>query len=357
MTATATFVANADHELLDSLGVTIDRTLDPLIPRGEPLALVDFPRTANVGDSLIWLGTLAWLARSGRGAPRYLCSDLTYDSRRLAKRVGRGTILLGGGGNFGDLYPGHQAFRERVIADFPTHRIVQLPQSIHFQDAAALARTREVVKAHPRLTLLVRDEASLDLARAEFPVPSSLCPDLALALGPLRRPSAPTRSIVWLSRNDKEARDEGSLAGFPGLERVDWVTDDAHPLIAVHLTVDRWLRHRPALRPWAAPGLEATFERAARSRVARGVATLAAGRVVVTNRLHGHVLALLLGIPHFVVDNSYGKVRGLYEAWTRGSKLARFCETQAEALDRALRACEMPDVLSAREADPLRSPS
>ena len=355
MSATATFLANADHDLIASLGRTIDRTLGPLVPREGGVALVDFPRTANVGDSMIWLGTLAWLARNGHGSPRYVCSDLTYDARRLARRLGKGTILLGGGGNFGDLYPGHQRFRERVIADFPEHRIVQLPQSIHYQAAAALARTREVVKRHPRLTLLLRDPASLRLARAEFEVPSQLCPDLALALGPLRRLAAPTRPIAWLSRNDKEARPDDALAEVPGLESVDWVTDEPHPLIDVHLTVDRWLRHRPALRPWAAPGLEATFERAARIRLARGIRTLGAGRVVVTNRLHGHVLALLLGIPHFVVDNSYGKVRGLYEAWTSGSKLARFCATQAEALELALRRSEAPEPVTALEADPLRS--
>ena len=357
MTATAKFVANADHELLHALGRTIDRTLDPLVPRGEPLALVDFPRTANVGDSMIWLGTLAWLARSGRGRPRYVCSDLTYDRRALARRIGDGTILLGGGGNFGDLYPNHQEFRERVIADFPAHRIVQLPQSIHFANPAPLARARDVMAGHPRLTLLVRDRRSLELARTEFPVPSQLCPDLAFGLAPLPRPAAPSRDIVWLSRSDKEARTEAAIAGAPQLEPVDWVTDDPHPLIALDLTVDRWLRHRPGMRPWVAGWIPMTFERAARLRVARGIRILGAGRVVVTNRLHGHVLALLLGIPHFVVDNSYGKVWGLHEAWTCGSKLARFCGTQAEALELALRECEATETLSALPADPLRSPS
>lgn len=357
MSASAKFVTHADHELLASLGRTLDRTLEPLIPRGESLALVDFPRSANVGDSLIWLGTLAWLARTGRGAPRYVCSDLTYDRHALARRIGNGTILLGGGGNFGDLYPDHQEFREQVIADFPGHRIVQLPQSIHFESATELARARAVIGRHARLTLLVRDQRSLDVARAEFPAPSLLCPDLAFALGPQPRPAGPSRSVVWLSRNDKESRPEASLAKVPGLEPVDWVTDDPHPLIALNLRMDRWLRHRPGLRPWVAGWLPTTFERVARLRVARGVRILGAGRVVVTDRLHGHILALLLGIPHCVVDNSYGKVRGLHEAWTRGSKLARFCGTQAEALELALRECEAAEAFTPRRADPLRSPS
>src|SRR4029079_5563335 len=76
VTAASKFVANADHTLIDSLSRTIDRTLAPLVPREHAVALVDFPRSANVGDSLIWLGTLAWLARNGHDAPAYVCSDL-----------------------------------------------------------------------------------------------------------------------------------------------------------------------------------------------------------------------------------------------------------------------------------------
>jgi pyruvyl transferase EpsO len=37
---------------------------------------------------------------------------------------------------------------------------------------------------------------------------------------------------------------------------------------------------------------------------------------VVTDRLHAHILCLLLGIPHAVLDNSYGKLTRFLDAWT-----------------------------------------
>jgi len=329
---------NRDHELIASLTRTVEQVLEPLVPRDDGVALVDFPHTANVGDSVIWLGTIAWLARSGRGAPRYACSDLTYDRRAMARRLGGGTILISGGGNFGDLYESHQRLRERVIADFPDQRIVQLPQTIQFGSAEALARARGVMDRHPRLTLLVRDQRSLELARAEFRAPSLLCPDMGLCLGTLRRPSAATRPIVWLSRGDKEAMAEAPFQASPGIGRVDWVTDDPRTTIRLNRRLGRWLRHRPGLRPWFSPWLGVTFDRVARLRLERGMRILSDGEMVVTNRLHGHILCLLLGIPHYVADNSYGKVRDFHEAWTLGSKLTRFCETQAEALGLALAA-------------------
>ncbi|MDI5788788.1 hypothetical protein PO124_11350 [Bacillus licheniformis] len=40
---------------------------------------------------------------------------------------------LSGGGNFGDLYPHFQQFRERVVEHYPDNRIVILPQSIYYE--------------------------------------------------------------------------------------------------------------------------------------------------------------------------------------------------------------------------------
>jgi exopolysaccharide biosynthesis predicted pyruvyltransferase EpsI len=46
------------------------------------------------------------------------------------------------------------------------------------------------------------------------------------------------------------------------------------------------------------------------------------GKVVVTDRLHGHILRLLRGIPHLLLDNSYGKLRRFHGTWARLSSLA-----------------------------------
>ena len=57
-----------------------------------------------------------------------------------------------------------------------------------------------------------------------------------------------------------------------------------------------------------------------------------AQRRIVTDRLHGHILALLLGIRHIILDNDYGKVAAYHAAWTAGSPLVRQAATAEEAL-------------------------
>jgi pyruvyl transferase EpsO len=75
-----------------------------------------------------------------------------------------------------------------------------------------------------------------------------------------------------------------------------------------------------------------TYEGMARQRLSRGCQLLSSGRGVITDRLHGHILCVLLGIPHILLDNSYGKVRGCYKTWTHPCNFARWCDTPQEAM-------------------------
>lgn len=310
------------QHLVTHLRRTVDDVLRPLLAGTNSVALLGFPNYANVGDSAIWLGTLAYLRSVGITRPRYVCDDGTYRPARLAKRVGAGTILLQGGGNFGDLWERHQLFRETVINTFLDSPIVQLPQSIHFQERTALARARTVFDRHPNLTLLVRDRQSLAIARNEFRARSVLCPDLAFSLGQLPRSRA-SQAIVWLARHDDEAATAARPPTACEVTPVDWLTERAP-----QLALARWLGRRGRLPSW-------TYEWLARQRLQRGALLLNAGRVVITDRLHGHILCLLLGIPHVLLDNSYGKVRSFYETWTGTSELTHWCDSGGEALRRA----------------------
>jgi pyruvyl transferase EpsO len=75
-----------------------------------------------------------------------------------------------------------------------------------------------------------------------------------------------------------------------------------------------------------------TFAPLAARWMRRGCALLARGRVVVTDRLHGHILSMLQDIPHVVVDNSYGKLRSTFETWTHESATAHWADDPQTAL-------------------------
>jgi exopolysaccharide biosynthesis predicted pyruvyltransferase EpsI len=315
------------RRLIAFLKQCIDDSLRPLLADEAAIALLDFPNHPNVGDSAIWLGTTTYLRSLGIRIA-YSCDDWTYSRAHLAQRIGRGTIVLAGGGNLGDLWPHHHRFREEVISAFPTNRIVQLPQSIYFGDRAALTQAQRVFNAHPNLILLLRDARSLAIARHEFRAPSMLCPDMALWLGELPPPVVPTCAVEWLARSDGE-----SVAGRPadGVQRLDWVTEPATLWNLIQRASRRLKGCQHALR-WARQPLSWTYDRAAAQRLQRGVRRLSSARVVITDRLHAHLLCILLGIPHVLMNSRSGKVRSFFDTWTHSCELTRWCDDPLQAI-------------------------
>jgi pyruvyl transferase EpsO len=313
---------------LASMHARIDAVLKPLIPKDAPVALLDFQDHGNVGDSAIWLGQLAALRARGIRHPRYVATAATYDPLELRRVLDDGVILLSGGGNFGDIWPRHQELRERVMHDFPERRIVQLPQSIEFRSDSALNAAKRIVAGHRDFTLLVRSERSLGLAR-QFNAPTALCPDLALRLPPLARGERRHDRIVWLRRGDQESA-VGDVRAPDDVEELDWLEE---PATASRHAV-RWLHERPRALSLLGGHTSTLYERLARARVHRGVNLLSRGRGVITDRLHAHILSLLAGIPHCVLDNSYGKVRAVYETWTEGVGPVAWCDSAEEAFAR-----------------------
>ena len=321
MTDVARAVGALRTQLLD--------TLRPLLAPLHTYALIDFPNYPNVGDSAIYLGQLEALRALGAPRPRFICDFRTYDRAELARRIGRsGTIVLTGGGSFGDLWPTAQTLREEIVGAFPGNPIVQLPQTIHFDQPEVLRRARATVDAHDSFTLLVRDRRSLELAGNEFRARALLCPDMAFALGPLDRPGRPVHAALWLLRTDKES------ATVPGAVpigvQVDWLSEPSTRLRTLSYALAGAVRRRP-LGSVARSLLTRVYEPLARQRLRRGLGILASGRMVITDRLHGHILSLLLGIPHVVLDNSYGKISSFCATWTTGIDGVHQAESVAAA--------------------------
>jgi exopolysaccharide biosynthesis predicted pyruvyltransferase EpsI len=60
---------------------------------------------------------------------------------------------------------------------------------------------------------------------------------------------------------------------------------------------------------------------------------LSAGAVVVTDRLHGHILCTLAEIPHVVVPDRHGKIRNYWDTWTHAVPFARWAPDASTALE------------------------
>jgi len=313
------------------------RVLAGLAAPGSDCALLDFPDHANVGDSAIWSGERRFIRRHGLRL-RYVSDLSTYSAAVLRRAMPRGgVVFIHGGGNFGTVWPAHQQHRERVLRELADYRVVQLPQSLYFDSSEALRATSECVRAHPDFTLLVRDRASLRIAQ-QLGARAVLCADAALFLqGELNRAPADVDCFI-LARSDKERAVDGLDAGFAAgftVAAADWLDEaDSFAHVAAR-AVRRRALSRHAHHAIFQRTLAAQWDRLAATRVRRGCRLLSRGRVVVTDRLHAHILCTLLGIPHVVLDNSYGKISSFMDEWTGTSPLVR----RAGGLEEAAALC------------------
>jgi len=300
---------------------------------GTRCALIDVALHSNVGDSAILLGQLAFL-RKYRMPLVYVSNFRGFSQDVLARRIGKGTILFSGGGSLGDVWPEHWAIRKQVLEAFPHNPIVQLPESIHFRSPEALDRAGQTMRGHPNYTLFVRDQRSLGISRNDLGVNRTfLCPDMAFALGELSRSGAPDCQVLILSRIDREKRNGYDFREVRGvMEVADWLKECPPRLMRVNRALTHRINTNPELSSVLSRPVQWTYGPIARARLRRGCRLLSRGQVVITDRLHGHIMSVLMGIPHVVLDNSYGKIRSFYDTWTSRCGFALWADSQAQAI-------------------------
>jgi len=294
------------------------KTLSDLAPEGRQYAILDFPDYSNVGDSAIFLGELALLGAIHDCEPSYVCSMRSH-TEQIDTKFPDGPLYLQGGGNFGDLWPAHQDFRENMLRRYPRRKIIQLPQSIHFNTTEALDQCAFAIDKHDDFTLLVRDEESFDLAQRKFNCPVLMCPDSAYALGPLTRTREATHPVLCMLRTDNEGalthEQHTEITTYGPIQ--DWVNDTPNMKLKRDRLLEKTAMKAPFSRTMLQPTLGRIYEKWARERMDRGIAQLSAAQFVITDRLHVHILCTLLGIPHIIFDNNYGKISRHINAWPK----------------------------------------
>lgn len=294
---------------------------------------LDAPTYRNFGDSMIWEGSRRYLRELGFRI-RYTADIRRFRDEDLRKVPSDAILVLEGGGNLGDLWPTCEEFRQHIVRTYPQRRIVVMPQSIHFEGSEALERSAAGYRRGENLTVLLRESRSMDIAESNLKdVDIRFCYDAALGVRVPELPVARKKAgPVIIARGDKESRpdDAAFLAEHAG---EDWRASRINQVVWDRMV---WLKNyyphlpREVQNRTRAPHLPYDVMRAL--NIGAAMRQLDGAPVVVTNRLHGHVLAALLGIPHVVTDNSYGKVSGIFHGYTGNFSTAHWATSLSVAL-------------------------
>jgi pyruvyl transferase EpsO len=279
------------------------------------VVLLDYPVHSNIGDLLIWKGEQVFLRRHKKALiGQYSIGNLGRKAKRTLKRCQ--TICLHGGGNFGDLWPWHQTFRENVISRYQDKRIIIFPQTVFYENAEGLTGACNLLKRHDDLHIMLRDEKSYSLL-FNCGVPNlRLCPDMAHALwGRYSAPDQASDSLLYVLRDDKEQGYLPDNIKAVAGAAVDWNDLLKGQTAAIFnigkravLMDGRYRNVFPACALWNI---------VADRLIRRAIMLLAPHRIIITNRLHAVILSALIGRQVVAYDNSYGKLASYAKCWLR----------------------------------------
>jgi len=240
------------------------------------------PQHANSGDLLLFAGLHSAILEAGLKIVQLLpwaeMPSLNSDAD---------TILLHGGGNFGDLYPHEMQFRMNICRTFKNHRIIWLPQSFEYQCSDRAEADLREIESFRHVELWLRDAWSLTKAAGYGLNRVCLVPDGLFGLRYTPATYARSGARVEIRRNDAESSDPSSGAS-------DWMLPGA---TMTHHASEAWEMARQRFRNVC---------------------------MVVSDRLHVHLLCVLSDIPNILVADRFGKNRGLFQSFTHLHQRSRF---------------------------------
>lgn len=204
-------------------------------------------------------------------------------------------IYLTGGGNFGDVYPLAEKIRRTVISQCPQNSITIFPQTIYYEDAKEMEKTKEIINAHKNLTIQTREKVSYEFARKNYNCAVELVQDIVLSYsGEITQNIDTTskRGVLFCVRNDKESK--------MGLEKRKQLLCECRKngeLVLVNETQKSYCiskeSRKKALRDY--------------------MILLACSNRVITDRLHGMIFSVITNTPCEVYGNYNHKVKGCFD--------------------------------------------
>ncbi|WFE83575.1 polysaccharide pyruvyl transferase family protein [Parabacteroides chongii] len=299
------------------LRTLIDEKILPLIT--SDYVLWGLPYYINPGDTLIWNGALSLL----KGCPHKCIGTCGWDEYRYQPLNKDTVILIIGGGFFGDLWRKAWSGVMDIITRYPDNPIMILPQSIFYQNPIVAKEDAERLAKCKNLTICTRDKQSFDYATTFFSFAKTLfVPDLAFHMDVnllYRCAVKQTDKVLYLKRNDKElVQDKADIIG-ENVERKDWPAMSGNYSFSMRVVCALYLRLSKRKNKFYRCLITLLMKYGHRCVVTRdAVRFISSYKTIYTTRLHVMILSFLLDKEIYILDNSYGKISGCYDAWLKG---------------------------------------
>lgn len=271
---------------------------------GKPnIYLMNTEDYANLGDLQIAISEMQWLKKNFEGKYRIHEIPATKYEKLLpfVKKYARkdDLIFIHGGGNIGNEYMEPEERRRQIIELFPDNLIYSLPQTVYFNKNKTnyndeLARSQEVYGNHQKLRVCVRDQVSYAFMQEHFTCKTLLTPDMVMYSDFTQHPKVRENKIILNLRKEFKAKLSQRQREYI------YEISKRHAETVVYL--DNLKDHFISVE-----------ER--ENKISEHLSEIKSASLVITDRLHGMIFAVLSETPCIVIDNYNHKVSNLYNTW------------------------------------------
>lgn len=210
------------------------------------------------------------------------------------------TIFICGGGWMGDLYEDELVI-EDVLKKWKDNQIIILPQTIYFgsNKYSSVNQLKNILLKAKNVKLCLREKNSYEFAKTNFESANVKCyllPDMALLALNHIKSDVEKKPIIYVSLRDDA-------------ERI--LTVDEKKEILTYIQ-----KKEMGIEETSTVIKKKVLPISKREKyINRKIEEFSAGKLVITDRLHTMVFALLSGTPCLAFDNLTHKVSGVADTW------------------------------------------
>lgn len=265
---------------------------------GKLIILISTAYWGNVGDHAIVLSEKEIIRAAGMGEKIVDIDSVQYS--RLKHKIkflirDEDTIIIDGGGNFGDTWPETQIGINNIIDTFTHNRIIVFPESWYFTNSQngqkLLSDTVKSISNHPNIVIYARDSYSYMMMKtylANSDIRQSL--DMVFFLE-FKSEAVKENGIALVVRDDKESVNTKFTKNALKKELQD------NGFFCYEICNDCYRHISKRKRSKYVQDIVRQYKKA---------------EFVITDRFHGMVLSILCGKPCAIIDNVTGKVGNSY---------------------------------------------
>lgn len=200
-------------------------------------------------------------------------------------------IFFHGGGNLGNKYIFTENGRRKVIKKFPKNKIILFPETMYFENndggKRELEISKEIYNSHPNLYIMAREEVSYNSIKKEFKnAHVFLTPDIVTILQE-SEPNTLREGALFILRSDTESKADKHF-----LNKIENICKKNYSKIQYTDT--------------AKGGC--IYENQKKQKLDEMLDLYRHSQLVVTDRLHGMIFAVITGTPCIAVGNYNHKI-------------------------------------------------